>query len=110
MPASGPRPDQVAVQVNLAAIFVSLELSRSTWLITSLVPGGGDKMSKHSVHGGDIAELMTHLAKLRDKAHARAGASFPIITIQEAGLEASGSIACWSGRALRATSLIPPRS
>jgi transposase len=87
MPASGPRPDQVAVQVNLAAIFVSLELSRSTWLITSLVPGGGDKMSKHSVHGGDIAELMTHLAKLRDKAHARAGASFPIITIQEAGLD-----------------------
>src|SRR4051794_27511803 len=44
-------------------------------------------MSKHSVHGGDIAELMTHLAKLRDKAHARAGASFPIITIQEAGLD-----------------------
>jgi transposase len=87
MPASGSRPDQVAVQVNLAAIFVSLELSRSTWLITSLVPGGGDKMSKHSVRSGDVAELTTHLAKLRDKAHARAGASFPIIAIQEAGLD-----------------------
>jgi len=87
MPASGPRPGQVAVQVSLAAIFVSLELSRSTWLITSLVPGGTDKMSKHSVRSGDVAELMTHLAKLRDKAHARAGASFPIITIQEAGLD-----------------------
>jgi transposase len=87
MPASGPRPGQVAIQVSLAAIFVSLELSRSTWLITSLVPGGGDKMSKHSVRSGDVAELMTHLAKLRDKAHARAGASFPIIAIQEAGLD-----------------------
>jgi transposase len=87
MAASGPRPCQVAVQISLAAIFVSLELSRSTWLITSLVPGGGDKMSKHSVRSGDIAELMTHLAKLRDKAHARAGASFPIIAIQEAGLD-----------------------
>jgi len=87
MPASGPRPGQVAVQVSLAAIFVSLELSRSTWLITSLVPGGGDKMSKHSVRSGDIAELMTHDTKLRDKAHARAGASFPIIAIQEAGLD-----------------------
>ena len=87
MPASGPRPGQVAVQVSLAAIFVSLELSRSTWLITSLVPGGGDKMSKHSVRSGDIAELMAHFAKLRDKAHARAGASFPIIAIQEAGLD-----------------------
>jgi len=87
MPASGPRPGQVAVQVSLAAIFVSLELSRSTWLITSLVPGGREKMSKHSARGGDIAELMTHFTKLRDKAHARAGASFPIITIQEAGLD-----------------------
>src|SRR6476469_4734201 len=52
MPASGPRPGQVAVQVSLAAIFVSLELSRSTWLINSLVTGGGDKMSKHSVRCG----------------------------------------------------------
>ena len=87
MPASGPRPGQVAVQVSLGAIFVSLELSRSTWLITSLVPGGADKMSKHSVRSGDVAELMAHFAKLRDKAHVRAGASFPIIAIQEAGLD-----------------------
>ena len=87
MPASGFRPGQVAVEVSLAAIFVSLELSRSTWLITSLVPGGREKMSKHSVRGGDIAGLLNHLTKLRDKAHARAGASFPIITIQEAGLD-----------------------
>ena len=87
MPASGFRPGQVAVEVSLAAIFVSLELSRSTWLITSLVPGGREKMYKHSVRGGDIAGLPNHLTKLRDKAHARAGASFPIITIQEAGLD-----------------------
>ena len=87
MPASGSRPGQVAVEVSLAAIFVSLELSRSTWLITSLVPGGREKMSKHSVRGGDIAGLLNHLTKLRDKAHARAGASFPIIAIQEAGLD-----------------------
>ena len=87
MPASGSRPGQVAVQISLAAIFVSLELSRSTWLITSLIPGGADKMSKHSVRSGDIAELMTHLAKLRDKAQARAEVSFSIIAIQEAGLD-----------------------
>ena len=36
-----------AVRTDLGAIFVSLELSRSTWLITSLSPGGGEKMSKH---------------------------------------------------------------
>src|SRR3954454_703941 len=87
MPVSGPRPGQVAVQVSLAAIFVSLELSRSTWLIASLVSGGRDKMSKHSLHSGDTAGLLNHLTTLRDKAHARVGASFPIIVIQEAGLD-----------------------
>ncbi len=35
----------------IGAIFVSLELSRSKWLITSLSPGGGEKMSKHSCAG-----------------------------------------------------------
>ena len=44
-----------AIQTDLRAIFVSLELSRSNWLITSLSPGGGEKMSKHSVQAGDRA-------------------------------------------------------
>ena len=43
-----------AICNDLGAIFISLELSRSTWLITSLSPGGGEKMSKHSVPAGDI--------------------------------------------------------
>ena len=34
-----------AIRTDLGAIFISLELSRSTWLITSLSPGGGEKMS-----------------------------------------------------------------
>ena len=38
-----------AIRTDLGAIFISLELSRSTWLITSLSPGGGEKMSKHTV-------------------------------------------------------------
>ena len=71
---------------DLCAIFVSLELSRSTWLATSLSPGG-EKMSKHSVSAGDIAGLLTRFSELRRKACARAGKSFPIIVIQEAGLD-----------------------
>ena len=42
------REDQTAIHTNLGAIFVSLELSRSTWLITSLSPGNGETMSKYS--------------------------------------------------------------
>ena len=76
-----------AIRHDLGAIFISLELSRSTWLITSLSPGGGEKMSKHSVRGGDVAGLLERFAQLQEKARARTGRTFPIIVIQEAGLD-----------------------
>ena len=46
------RPTQSALRTDLAAIFVSMELSHSVWLITSLSPGGGEKMSKHATPAG----------------------------------------------------------
>ena len=48
-------PEHSAIRTDLGAIFVSLELSRSTWLITSLSPGAGEKLSKHVVPAGDLA-------------------------------------------------------
>ena len=89
--------EPTAIRTNLGAIFVSLELSRSTWLITSLSPGaGGAKMSKHSVSAGDIAALLTRFSAFKQKAFARTGKSFPIIVIQEAGLDGF-----WIHRALQ---------
>ncbi|SDG43920.1 IS110 family transposase [Bosea robiniae] len=76
-----------AIRTDLAAIFVSLELSRSKWLVTSLSPGAGEKMSKFVVGGGDMPALLARLADLRRKAEARTGQSFRIISIQEAGLD-----------------------
>src|SRR3954470_16347798 len=88
MQALCPRPDEhAAIRTDLNAIFVSLELSRSTWVVTSLSPGGGEKMSKHSVRSGDIAALLARLAQLKEKARTRTGRVFPIIVIQEAGLD-----------------------
>src|SRR5258707_8362999 len=76
-----------AIRTDLGAIFISLELSRSTWLVTSLSPGGGEKMSKHSVCVGDIAGLLARFSELSRKACAWTGRSFPVIVIQEAGLD-----------------------
>lgn len=76
-----------AIRTDLCAIFVSLELSRSKWLITSLSPGGGEKMSKHSVAAGDVAGILDRFAELHRKAQARTGQRFAIIVIQEAGLD-----------------------
>jgi transposase len=76
-----------AIRSDLGAIFVSLELSRSTWLITSLSPCAGEKMSKHGVAAGDIGALLARFSEFKQKAFARTGKSFPIIVIQEAGLD-----------------------
>jgi transposase len=77
----------ISIHTNLGAIFVSLELSRSTWLITSLSPGNGERMSKHCLKAGDVAGLFSLLWKLREKCRARTTDEYPIVTIQEAGLD-----------------------
>jgi transposase len=78
--------EPTAVRTDLGAIFVSLELSRSSWIVTALLPGG-ERMSRHTVTGGDIAGLLDRFSQLRGKAQARTGRHFPIIVIQEAGLD-----------------------
>lgn len=85
-----------AIRVDLGAIFVSLELSKSIWLITSLSPGGGEKMSRHAVVGGDIAGLLARFGVLREKAQARTGKLYPLVVIEEAGLDGF-----WIDRRLR---------
>ncbi len=85
-----------AIRTDLGAIFVSLELSRSTWLITSLSPAGGEKMSKHVVRGGDVAGLLERFTQVREKARTRTGKVFPFVVIQEAGLDGF-----WIDRVLR---------
>src|SRR6188474_257399 len=59
-----------------APIFISMELSRRTWLITSLSPGAGEKMSKHSVPASDVPGLLHRFAELKGKAAARTGRDF----------------------------------
>jgi transposase len=88
--------EPAAIRTQFGAIFVSLELSRSTWLITSLSPGNGEKMSKHAVASGDLAGLLVRFSELRRKAMARTDQSYPIIVIQEAGLDGF-----WIHRALQ---------
>lgn len=76
-----------AIHVSLAAIFVSLELSRSKWLVTSISPDSGGKMSKREVAAGESAKLLGWLRELQRKAEARSGRRFPLVVIQEAGLD-----------------------
>ena len=65
--------EPTAIRTQIGAIFISLELSRKTWLITSLSPGKGEKMSKHAVAASDVAALLGRLFELQRKAAARTG-------------------------------------
>lgn len=85
MPAA-PISHPAAIRVDLCAIIVSLELSKSTWLVTSLCPGS-EKMSRHSIPGGDMVALFACLNALRAKTQNRDGQLYPVIAIQEAGLD-----------------------
>jgi transposase len=78
---------QATIRTDLGAIFVSMELSRTSWLLTSLSPGGGERMSKHALRSGDVAGLRARFSQLKDKVRVRTGQVVPVIVIQEAGLD-----------------------
>ena len=84
-----------AIRSDLCAIFVSLELSRSKWLVTSLSPDSGGKLSRHEMKP-EMGALLALLAQVRARTQARTGMDFPIVSIQEAGLDGF-----WIHRALQ---------
>lgn len=77
---------QSSTTQDLVTIFVSLELSRTRWLITSTFHGG-NKMSRTSVAAGDGQALLDLLAQMRMRAERSRGVAGKIIAIQEAGLD-----------------------
>src|SRR3954453_15352913 len=83
---STPRePNEITLQPDHATVYVSLELSRSKWLITSM-SAWRDKMSKHPADAGDGAALFDRLARLRRGARHGVGTTTRVFAIQEAGL------------------------
>jgi len=63
-----------------------LELSRSTWLVTTLAPDS-EKLSRHQIEGGDAAGLLALLDRMRTKTERRLGRAVQIVTIHEVGLD-----------------------
>ena len=55
MQSIAPRHDKpAAIRIDLGAIFVSLELSRSIWLVTSLSPGSVEKCQNMRCRGATL--------------------------------------------------------
>ena len=67
-------------------IFVALELSRRTWLVTMHAPDR-DRISRHKVAGGDHAALLALIAKVRARATQALGYEPPVVSCYEAGYD-----------------------
>jgi hypothetical protein len=81
-----PVLERTGIPGDCATLFVSLELSRSTWVATSLAPGS-KKMSKHALAGGNGRELLDLLARLKTRAEQRIAAPVKVVAIHEVGLD-----------------------
>jgi transposase len=86
METVNPVCPQSFVSAEAATLFVSLELSRARWLVTSLSPGSS-KISRYFVVGGNSRDLLRLLADLRMKAERHIGATVKVVTIQEIGFD-----------------------
>jgi len=75
-----------AVHAHDTALFVALELSRSTWLVGSSMPGS-DRVSRHQVRAADTTALLALLKRLKARAERSRGATVRVISIHEAGLD-----------------------
>ena len=71
---------------HCGTIFVAIELSQRSWLVTLHSPDKG-KMSRHKLEGGDHAELLALVGRVRDRA-ARALRGVPaVVSCYEAGYD-----------------------
>ena len=74
------------VEAKPAALFVALELSKSTWLVALHSPAA-DKVSQHRLEGGDAEGLLTLIGRRRAHAEAVLGRPVRVVSCYEAGYD-----------------------
>jgi len=67
-------------------IFVAIELSQRSWLVTLHSPER-DRISRHKLDGGDHAGLLALIAKVRERAALKLGSQPSVVSCYEAGYD-----------------------
>jgi transposase len=81
-------------------IFVAIELSQKTWLVTLHSPDR-DRISRHKIEGGDHAGLLALLESVRARAAGKLGSAPKIVSCYEAGYDGF-----WLHRLLQAAGIL----
>jgi transposase len=81
-----PAPAAPATDMEPATLFVALELSKAKWLVGLHSPTG-DKISRHTIAGGDAPALLRLIEVARRRAEASLGGEVQVVTCYEAGYD-----------------------
>jgi transposase len=84
---------------HCGTIFVAIELSQKSWLVTLHSPDR-DRLSRHKLEGGDHAELLRLIEKVRARATDKLGSAPRVVSCYEAGYDGY-----WLHRLLRAAGI-----
>ncbi|MCP1838501.1 transposase [Bradyrhizobium sp. USDA 4524] len=85
---------------HCGTIFVAIELSQKTWLVTLHSPGW-DRMSRHKLQGGDHAELLALIERSRARVAEKLGSVPRVVSCYEAGYDGF-----WLHRLLEAAGIL----
>jgi transposase len=78
--------DGTPISGNCGTIFVALELSRRSWLVTMYSPDR-DRISRCKLEGGDHVGLLALIARVRDRAAHALGSAPAVASCYEAGYD-----------------------
>jgi transposase len=81
-----PSPAAPATDPQPATLFVALELSKAKWLVGLHSPMA-DKVSRHTIAGGDAPALLMLIGAARRRAEAGLGGTVRVVTCYEAGYD-----------------------
>ena len=71
---------------QFGTIFVAIELSQKSWLVTLHSPDKG-KLSRHKLEGGDHVELLALISRVRERAARALGGIPAVVSCYEAGYD-----------------------
>jgi transposase len=74
------------IKSNVSTLFVAIELSQRSWLVTMHCPDK-DKISHHKLEGGDHAGLLTLIERIGERAARTLGAVPAVVSCYEAGYD-----------------------
>src|SRR5687767_6774716 len=78
--------EQMPTARDDAAVFVAMELSKTSWLLAARASPSG-KTSSHRLNGGDVAGLLALLRRLQAREQREGGHDVEVILGYEAGYD-----------------------